>query len=98
MVVNRGTTELNIEVTPLSSSVCASAKRKGGKNELSRPAITNHLISLDAMVLKLLNPNRKRKREAKTMRRPPNCMAENPKRERLIRINEEPQINESKIK
>jgi len=70
-VVNKGATEFKIEVIPLLISVCASAKKKGGKNELHNPAITIHFQSDFDSVFKDLNPRRKSKTEAKTIRKPP---------------------------
>ena len=98
IVVNKGTTELNIDVTPLSSCVCANANKNGGKNELSRPARKIHFQSLKVSVLKLRYPTTNKKVDAKTIRKLPNCSAVKPKSDLFININEEPHTNESMMR
>src|SRR5680860_827028 len=97
-VVSKGTTELKMDVTPLSISVCATANRKGGKKELRSPAAMIHFQSLGLIVLRLRYPNKNKTNDAKTMRKPPNCKGVRPKSAFFIRIKDEPQTRESKIK
>ena len=73
IVVNKGATEFKIEVMPLLISVCASAKKKGGKNELQSPAITTHFQSVLDKVFNDLYPSTNKSNDAKTMRNPPTC-------------------------
>ena len=70
-VVNNGATEFKIDVMPLLISVCAKAKKNGGKNELHRPAITTHFQSAFSRVFNDLKPIKKSKREANKIRSPP---------------------------
>src|SRR5680860_1850865 len=93
-VVSKGTTELKMEVTPLSISVCAKANKKGGKNELRSPAAMTHFQSLRLMVFRLRYPNKNKTSEAKTMRRPPNCKGVRPRSAFFIRIKDEPQTKD----
>lgn len=95
IVVNSGTTELNMDVTPLSSSVCASANKNGGKNELSSPAKKIHFQSVKESLFKLRYPKTSRIVEANTMRKLPNCRAVSPNNAFFININEEPHTKES---
>ena len=97
-VVKSGTIELKIDVIPLSSSVCAKANKKGGKNELSKPAAVSHFQSLLPIVRKLRYPSKNKKREARTTRRPPTCKAVKPISALLISIKDDPQINDSKMR
>ena len=97
-VVKSGTIELKIEVIPLSSCVCANANKNGGKKELVSPATINHFQSFNLIVDKLRKPKRNKVKEANTIRKPPNCMALNPKSAFLINMKEEPQIKESSTK
>ena len=83
-VVNKGATEFKIEVIPLLISVCAKAKKNGGKNELQSPAIPIHFQSVLESVFN----------DAKTILNPPTCNGVYPIRDLLIKINEEPHINE----
>ncbi len=96
--VNRGTVELKIAVTPLSSSVCANANKKGGKKELKNPAMTSHFMSGTRRLAKLLKPKVNKIRDAKTMRNAPNCNGEKPNNDLLIRIKEEPHIKDNMIR
>jgi|TARA_R110000751_G_scaffold76576_1_gene154440 hypothetical protein len=93
-VVNKGATEFKIEVIPLLISVCAKAKKNGGKNELQSPAIPIHFQSVLESVFNDLNPIIKSKVDAKTILNPPTCNGVYPTRDLLIKINEEPHINE----
>lgn len=70
-VVNNGATEFKIDVMPLLISVCAKAKKNGGKNELHRPATTTHFQSAFSRVFNDLKPIKKSKREANKIRSPP---------------------------
>src|SRR5680860_1143379 len=90
-VVSKGTTELKMEVTPLSISVCAKANRNGGKKELRSPAAMIHFQSFRLIDFKLGYPKRNKTNDAKTMRRPPNCNGVKPKSAFFIRIKDEPQ-------
>lgn len=97
-VVIKGTTELKIEVIPLSRPVCAKANRNGGKKELVSPAMTNHFQSADFIFVKLRKPKMNKVNEANTIRSPPSCRAVKPKSAFFININEDPHMKEIKIK
>lgn len=95
IVVKSGTAELKMEVTPLSSSVCAKANKNGGKNELKNPAMKIHFQSLKVSIRKLRYPTINKKVDAKTIRKLPNCKAVKPNSDLFINIKEEPQTKES---
>lgn len=98
MVVNKGTTELKIEVTPLSNCVWANAKKNEGKNELSKPAIKIHFQSRRPIFFILLKPSKNKKPDAKTIRKLPNCKGVRPISALFIRMNDDPQTRDRIIR
>lgn len=97
-MVLSGTKEFNTETTALSICVSAMAKKNAGIKEPKTPEIASHFHWFGLIVRIDLIPNTNKNRPVIMTRKAPNWKGVKPSNDFLIKINELPQIIESKNK